>query len=462
MSNDVFPLLDTSELAVCLQSCDFSLATEENITRPTSQWVITLYKQIIDSFMGVSAEVALSMKDVGYINTDQTADGNGKDDLEDETAYSNTLQVLVLNKICYRFFQNIGVSDFNMLDLCKPDLPRTRRLLSAVVNYARFREERMFDCNKFISQTEALLGQLRSKFDDFNLLQQQIKQYEEDEKLIETIVHVDNGDELEALENNNRNVEAQLKRLTQIQETLSIDYNNYKEEKQKMLKELESQGFQIVELESQRQKLQNYSEANIEGLERSIKELRDLLSSNQKKLSELEKSQNNLNISKITFQRIIEELYDVLRLVSIELQESHKKQLGLEEIKQQLITKRDKMSNALSSGILQKVSLLQEELNLQNRKLGALLEKSKVENESNTNQIRDLQQKYREEVVPEMRHTEIHIEKNLIAGEVKKLEQQMRDLKIEFQQEVDGVELEYSLLAGHINKYMKSMLQNMT
>ncbi|QLG71936.1 hypothetical protein HG535_0C02880 [Zygotorulaspora mrakii] len=462
MSDDVFPLLDTSELAICLQSCDFSLATEESISRPTSKWMITLYKQIIDSFMGVSADAAMIREGGGQSYDGNQVGAEHRDYNEDDSPYSDTLQVLVLNKVCYKFFQNIGVTDFNILDLYKPDAQRTRRLLSAVVNYARFREERMFDCNRFISQTEALLGQLRSRFDDFNLLQQQIKQYEDDEKLVRTVVGVNDGDELKALEANNRNIEVQLKKLTQIQETLSIDYNNYKGEKQKLLKELESLGFQIVELESEREKLQRHSEANIEGLEKIIEELKDLLHTNKTKLSKLRSLQENLNISKLTFQRVIEELYDVLRIVTIELQEAHKKELGLEELKQQLTIRQDKMSSLLSSGVLTKVSLLQDQLDSSKTKLEELVQKSRTDYEHNSLEIKQLHRKYLDEVVPELQQTESRIENDILSGELKYFETKMQDLQAESQKEVDSVELEYSLLAGHINKYMKSMIENMS
>lgn len=461
MSNDVFPLLDLSELAICLQSCDFSLATEDNLSRPTSQCIITLYKQIIDSFMGISADSLINMQqNRSAQETGKDREYIGDDDDNDYGSYSETLQVLVLNKICYKFFQNIGVADFNIMDLFKPEVQRTRRLLSAVVNYARFREERMFDCNRFISQTEALLGQLRSKFDDYNLLQQQMKQYEEEEKAVNDVVEV-NGDELSALESNNRNLEAQLKKLTQIQEALSIDYNNYKEEKQKMLGELESLGFQVVELEAQREKLQKYSETNMDGLEKGIVELQELLDTKQRKLNELETKQRNLHISTQTFQRVIEELYDILRIVSIELQESHKKETSLIELKQQLIIRRDKMENILSSGILLKLSILQEQLETQKKKLSDLLESSRTKSDENENQLRELKRHYREEVVPQSQKAETHIEKDLITGEVKDLEQKMHSLQVQFQQEIDAVELEYSLLAGHINKYMECMLEKM-
>lgn len=455
MSADIFPLLDYSELAICLQSCDFSLATEENIARPTSQFVITLYKQIIDSFMGISSD-ALLKKGQEHIN-----DATEYEEENEEAFYSESLQVLVLNKICYKFFQNIGVSDFNMMDLYRPDTQRTKRLLSAVVNYARFREERMFDCNRFISQTEALLGQLRSKFDEYNLLQQQMKRYEEEEKQIDEVGVQSNGDELEALESNNRSIETQLKKLTQIQETLSIDYNNYKEQKQRMLKELETLGFQIVELDSQWEKLEKYAESNMDELERSIEELGMLLEAKQQKLSQLEHSQENLRTSAQKFQRVIEELYGILQIVSVEIQNSHRKEEGLVELKRQLALRHSKVENILTSGVMVKLSILEEQLEMQKNKLTELTESSKNNHEANAQHLLSLQQKYTEQIMPEIQEAEMHIEKDLMVGEVKKLEGKMHRLQVEFQQEVEAIDMEYSLLAGHMDKYLEVMLEKM-
>lgn len=440
MSNDIFPLLEIPELSICLQSCDFSLATEDNIARPTSMCVMTLYKQIIDNFMGISTNSLINI----------SREGNE----EDEAAYNVTLQVLVLNKICFKFFENIGVSDFNMLDLYRPDALRTRRLLSAVVNYARFREERMFDCNRFISQTEALLGELRSKFDDYNLLQQQLDDYDEEATNV-------GGPELGSLEENNKELEAQLKNLTQVQQTLSLDYNKYKDEKQKMLKELESFGFQLVELESLKEKLSKYSETNLQALEDSISELKKMLDDKQRNLAELQKSQQNLEISMRTFHKVIEDLYELLRIISTELQESHMKESNLMDLKQQLIIRRDKMETMLSSGLMVKMSVLQEQLDAHQTQLDDLEKNARIESERYDQELWELQQEYADKVVPQVQQAEQNIERDFILGQVKELEQKMQGIKVDFQNEIDAVELEYSLLAGHINKYMETMLDKL-
>lgn len=480
MSKDVFPHLDLQELVVCLQSCDFSLATEENISRPTSQCMITLYKQIIDSFMGISPDALLNDRrnfedrgrngdggngnsgndgndnngNSGGNNDDNYGDNYSDNDNDNDAVYNNTLRVLALNKICFKFFQDIGVPDFCIMDLYKPDPQRTRRLLSAVVNYARFREERMFDCDQFMTQTEALLGLLRQKFDDYNFLQQQMNKYGEDSGLA-------GGEDLTVLEERNKNLESQLKKLTQIQETLTIDYNSYKSSKQKLLGELESLGFELIELESQRDKLQRYSQTDLQELHTSVKELSQLLQQQQEKLARFEAKQKNLHVSVETFQALTQDLYDVLQIISSELQESHLRETGLLELKKQLVQTDTKLKNLLSSGVLVKLGILQSQLDNQRQKLADLEKTTGERQRENSETLAGLQSRYSEEVVPELRRVEEHIQKELVAGVVQALNADMHTLRKEFQKEVDSIELEYALLASHINKYMETMLEKM-
>lgn len=441
----MFPVLDLEELVICLQSCDFALATQENIARPTSDYMVTLYKQIIENFMGISVESLLSS------SNQETGENYFQD--ENENIYSDTLNVLVLNKICFKFFENIGVQDFNMTDLYKPEAQRTQRLLSAVVNYARFREERMFDCNSFILQMESLLGQLRSKFDDYNLIQQQLKQYEDLGG-----ENIPDEEELQKLEEQNKDLEIQLKKLTKIQETLSIDYNDYKISKQSIFKDLETLSFQIVELESSRDKLIKISNTDTKELTEGIQELRDLLTQRKKTLQDLTVQQKSLQDTVATFETIISELYDVLRIISGEVQESNRTETELMGLKQNLINNKLKLLNVLETGILYKLEILQEQLDLQLKNLEKLSQDTANESRLNDSKLNEMQIKYENEIKPKIDKTDVFIQDELINGKINKLNDEIKQLQKNFEMEIKEIEIEYSLLSGHINKYMNEML----
>lgn len=185
------------------------------------------------------------------------------------------------------------------------------------------------------------------------------------------------GESLASLEANNRNLENQLKKLTQVQEAFTIDYNNYKSSKQKLMSQLESLGFELIELESQRDKLHRYSETDISSLQESMNEFSQMLDEQQGNLAKMQSQYKVLSKSTETFHAITLELYELLRIISTDLQESHLREIGLLEIKQQLAKSEAKMNNLLTSGVMMKLSSLQSQLAMQNNVSGSLKKQQK-------------------------------------------------------------------------------------
>lgn len=51
------------------------------------------------------------------------------------------LQLLTLHRYLAIFFSTCGINDFVLTDIARPDGYRIRRILSAVINFIRFRED---------------------------------------------------------------------------------------------------------------------------------------------------------------------------------------------------------------------------------------------------------------------------------------------------------------------------------
>ncbi len=63
---------------------------------------------------------------------------------------------------CARLLAVSGVNDFSMFDLMKPDAKRLRRNLSAIINFAKFREERLEAVNKLtVELVRTELGEMK-------------------------------------------------------------------------------------------------------------------------------------------------------------------------------------------------------------------------------------------------------------------------------------------------------------
>lgn len=446
---DVFPLLEIPELVVCLQSCDFALATEENLIRPTSNYVMTLYKQIIENFMGISADNLLQSMPVNA-NEPNAA----------------TLRTLALNKICFRFFENIGVHDFHTLDLCKPDVYRTRRNLSAVVNYARFREERMFDCNKFIALMEDLLSQLRAKFDNFNIIQQQISQYEEEEMAqsrdISTRIPGNDPTNLREIEARNSELERELKNLTLLQESLAIDYSEYKQKKQHLFKELEVVGVQLLEYEQAKEQILKISNTDIDAIKQEISELKTKLTEREESVKSLSDKFSNLQESITTFESVIDEVYDLLKLLSNDLQESSNvENLAISE-NRQLIQTKSKLKDMLQSSVQYKFDILTEQLENEKKQLERMEDEMQNQIVENNRAIEKLTNEYHQSILPEKDRIHTQIIDNMKNEEYAALDSEIKKMESMFNREVNDVEREYSLLAANVNNYIKKMMEVMS
>lgn len=124
-----FPTLPIDEIVQCLPGLD-CMVSEEELLRPSGKFVQSMYAQIATSLLGINREsmapaLAACSADTEHPETQEDA---------------RTL--FALQKPLYDLFVASGVSDYNISDILKPSPERLRVQLSAIINYARFREIR--------------------------------------------------------------------------------------------------------------------------------------------------------------------------------------------------------------------------------------------------------------------------------------------------------------------------------
>eukprot|EP01086_Lenisia_limosa_P016348 TRINITY_DN6067_c0_g1_i1.p1 TRINITY_DN6067_c0_g1~~TRINITY_DN6067_c0_g1_i1.p1 ORF type:complete len:388 (-),score=87.78 TRINITY_DN6067_c0_g1_i1:46-1209(-) len=69
--------------------------------------------------------------------------------------HEESIAELAFHKHLINLLQTCGVHDFTLNDIYKPVASKTRRNLSAVINFAKFREERLFHYEELCNQTAA-------------------------------------------------------------------------------------------------------------------------------------------------------------------------------------------------------------------------------------------------------------------------------------------------------------------
>lgn len=454
MSRDEFPLLDVPELVSCLQECDFSAATQDTIMKPTSMSIIRLYQQIIDLFANINTESYITQPNEDMTQTLDTSD---------------TIPIVILNLTCHKFFKVIGISDFNMMDLCKPDFQRTRRILSAVVNYARFREERIFDCKEPIQEMSKASEVLESKFDAFNLLRQQNNEIRAEVGYLNPDGSATNEDNenineefnVEKLDSMSSDLAVQLKELIKQQEALRLAYGSYSVTKTELVNQLQNYSFQLVEVDSKRNKLIKISHTDVTELDKNIVDLNAKLENEKKKLKHLSDKETNLNATLQTLERVISELYDLTNVISSDLNTLYGKEISIINTKKILSEKKTTLENLLGTSISSQLKLANEQLSRQELLRSNLKNDMVQKADENEEQIKTLKETYSNEILTKMKETDNYITTVLFNKDIKSIELEADSKKQKFNDELDELEEEYILLVDHVKQYMSTILNNL-
>ncbi len=135
--NFSYPMLSERELCGCLAELNLDKSkVEQCISKPDSETVQLIYEHLLSLLTGIDKQslttpVFAAMEDAQMEFPE----------LHDESIPAVNLFIQVS-----KLLRTSGVRDFSMRDLAKPDPVRLRKHLSAVINFAKFREEKLQVC----------------------------------------------------------------------------------------------------------------------------------------------------------------------------------------------------------------------------------------------------------------------------------------------------------------------------
>ncbi|GBF91237.1 hypothetical protein Rsub_03557 [Raphidocelis subcapitata] len=149
MSQYSFPVLENEELLPCLEEMEIPINAAQ-LAKPTYEVVGPIFENILVNLTGITRE-DLNQPVFAAIDAFEYPE------LHDESiaARSFFAQLSRLMAVC-------GVKDFGMKDVHKPDPARLRRHLSAIINFAKFREEKLVAYAELQARLESLAEQKRA------------------------------------------------------------------------------------------------------------------------------------------------------------------------------------------------------------------------------------------------------------------------------------------------------------
>lgn len=136
------PLLELDEIAACLQELGLHVAAED-LRNPQPDMVRRVYEFFVDLHLGVSRNDLLQPK------------FSAMDVFEQPDLHEESVPLVVFQKALTTLMETCH-ANFRWSDVTHPSAKRTQRLFSALINFSKFREERLSAFQGYIQETSTL------------------------------------------------------------------------------------------------------------------------------------------------------------------------------------------------------------------------------------------------------------------------------------------------------------------
>ncbi|KAL2316035.1 Kinetochore protein nuf2 [Schizosaccharomyces pombe] len=430
-----FPSLKRAEILECIDGLGIPFTAKE-LDQPTSKAVIPLYEEFLDLFMGLTRQ-----------NLEEKVNSL-QDSVENFEIIHESLRFTVFYQILSQFMQNICFHDFTIQDLLKPDRNRLQLILSAVINFAKLREERLQQFDDDIQKRESLL-------ETYTLLDAQRKDLEE-----KVLLSQDRKLESEAIikQNEERNeemfqsliedkrlcsqVRTEYDRIRMEASELKIRYHNVDSLMASTLEEIEKLQSSIVhspeklkgKIADTSLRIQNDRSQQVE-LDKKSKILHT-------KLNSLQLIEGDLNACLKVLEECLVEL-DKLEHATVLLSTNQELCDQIEINKKKLEFRKEQLLKQLSNA----QEKLEHEQHSRNQKLEAA--KQRMDN---------IREEYK--VITQERNKKIQ-EAEKKNAMIEMTEQKIAGMREELESQISSITMEFEKLKSHVELYIAELLRNL-
>ncbi|KAG7662532.1 NUF2 [[Candida] subhashii] len=209
---------------------------------------------------------------------------------DQEQPMGNTgYRLRVLHRYCFNFFSTVGFYDFGFYDLYKPDPIRTQRILSAVINFARYREHLFIKHEAICERVEKKIAEVKSCRERKTQLENKLNQIK---KRLDT--SDPNNVSLKNINAFIARMEEDIRRLKVKEGEYFADRETYKSEKARLVKVLQANEERQIRQAEELEELNSFVGDNLHRLNDSIETFRGDLERKEARYNELKQQYNNL------------------------------------------------------------------------------------------------------------------------------------------------------------------------
>jgi len=260
-----FPLLGNEEIVECMKELQVPLQAKD-LDKPSLHSVRPVYEALCESFMGLTDE------EIGNLN-EQAAST-----IEYMQVHDESVPQYIYFKQVNQLLSAAGVYDTKLADVTNPDAKRFKRNLSAIINFAKFREEKFMTFTDLSNDTESLIENKASVDEESQLLEDKIRR-----------IHVQRQSELpqvEILEDECRELQADLKQRNKLQAKLTHEAKQLKQSSIELKDSIATLRFQKLNVDQEYEKMQSNIVRSPERLKGELRGQRETLEQGKSQLEQ--------------------------------------------------------------------------------------------------------------------------------------------------------------------------------
>lgn len=272
-----FPLLSCNEIVLCLHEIGITSATEDDLNNPdkSKEQIRRMFEHLAEIVTGTSRE---EMTQPAF---------SGLSQLNYPELHEDSIPQINSFRACQKMMEVCSIADFSLKDFMAPTAKRVRRQLSGIINFAKFRMERLGLLHDLTTQREAILSQLnKSKLNNDTLnsrLAALREQTLEESQLIEET------------EEEIKHTEAEISELNLKQAEIRDEIADLKLINNQLKDSVASRVKQLDEATSMKKKLQGQIVNSPERFRKQIHDSADALQQEQHEMRGLERKYRELN-----------------------------------------------------------------------------------------------------------------------------------------------------------------------
>ncbi|KAI5820961.1 Nuf2 family-domain-containing protein [Pyronema omphalodes] len=431
-----FLVLDQKDIVACLNDLDI-IFTLEDIRNPTPLKVQYVYERLVDVLLGLRRE-SIDPLTVPVINSKSITAGYDPESLHDPLvwmAFYCTLRDLM---------KGCGVQNFSFNDLNKPEPGRLRLNLSLVINFSRYRADKLDMANGVKDEHIAAQHRTTEIFNENIDLRERIERIHAQREV--------DAPQIEQVQKENRDIADRLKELKKKQTAVSNQYEQLRGMRKEHVSKLQNLQYMVEMNERECAKLRPCVMETPERLQLVLDDLRKQLDKEREGVDKGERWIKCFQRSEES-QGIVHQ--EVVQLIDT-MEEIHRSMAKLDET-----TKKVQRHQAI-------IGQKETEVREITRRRERLVRNLKTAEEK-LEQERELDQQLREQAV--RRTKQLGEEYNVISEELNRKNreiereyettkiqmQEMMDMKAVLDDEVSMTQAQFDRLARQITEYMTKM-----